>query len=316
MDVYGMTHVGRKRLANEDQFLIAELKKSLSVYQTSLGLDHQTRLFGGSQGRLLLVADGMGGHEAGERASTIAVDSIATYTLNTMRWFFRLDEVSDEDFYEELKAALEHCQSMIDVEVEAIPQRRGMGTTLTMAYVIWPRMYVVHAGDSRCYLFRNSLLKQITRDHTMAQLFKEQRDAGVESEVPDDSESSRWSNTLWNVLGGDSNDLAPDVYRANLQLGDTLLLCTDGLTKHLSDDRIKEHLNKVGPAEKICQGLVEAANTDGGTDNITVVVARLCEQTNEPCEEEAEAATRIDAPVQKTADTDPYIMPVKLGPPR
>jgi len=61
MDVYGMTHVGRKRLANEDQFLIAELKKSLSVYQTSLGLDHQTRLFGGSQGRLLLVADGMGG---------------------------------------------------------------------------------------------------------------------------------------------------------------------------------------------------------------------------------------------------------------
>ena len=98
MDVHGVTHVGRKRPTNEDQFLIADLKKSLSVYQTSLDHDHQTRLFGGSQGQLLLVADGMGGHEAGQRASTIAVDSIATYILNTMRWFFRLDEVSDEDF--------------------------------------------------------------------------------------------------------------------------------------------------------------------------------------------------------------------------
>ena len=307
MDVHGVTHVGRKRPVNEDQFLIADLKKSLSVYQSSLGLDHQTRLFGGSQGKLLLVADGMGGHEAGERASTIAVDSIATYTLNTMRWFFRLDEVSDEDFQDDLKAALEHCQSIIGVEADAIPQRRGMGTTLTMAYVIWPRLYVVHAGDSRCYLFRNSILKRITRDHTISQLFKEQSNAAVEGEMPDDVESSRWSNTLWNVLGGDSDDLVPEVYRANLQLGDTLLLCPDGLTKHLSDDRIKEHLDKVGPAEKICQGLVEAANTDGGSDNITVVVARLCEQTNEPCEEEAEATTSIDAPVQNTADTDPYI---------
>lgn len=306
MDVHGVTHVGRKRPDNEDQFLIADLKKSLSIFQTSLGLDHQTRLFGGSQGKLLLVADGMGGHEAGERASTIAVDSIATYALNTMRWFFRLDEVSDEDFQDDLKAALEHCQAMIGAEAEAIPQRRGMGTTLTMAYVIWPRMYVVHAGDSRCYLYRNSILKQITRDHTMSELIK---DAAVEGETPDDLDSSRWSNMLWNVLGGGSDDLAPEVYRSNLQLGDTLLLCTDGLTKHLSDDRIKEHLNKVGPTEKICQGLVEAANTDGGTDNITVVVARRCGQTDEPCEEEAEAteAASVDTPVDQMADTDPFI---------
>ena len=311
MNVHGVTDVGRKRPVNEDQFLIADLKKSLSVYQSSLGLDHQTRLFGGSQGKLLLVADGMGGHEAGERASTIAVDSIATYTLNTMRWFFRLDEVSDEDFQDELKAALEHCQSIIGIEAEAIPQRRGMGTTLTMAYVIWPRMYVVHAGDSRCYLYRNSVLKQITRDHTMSQLFKEQRNAAVEVEMPDDLKSSRWSNMLWNVLGGDSDDLAPEVYRSNLQLGDTLLLCTDGLTKHLSDDRIKEHLNKVGPAERIFQELVEAANSDGGSDNITVVVARMCEQTDEPCGEEAEAATSVDTPVEQMADTDPYITTAK-----
>ena len=307
MDVHGVTHVGRKRPVNEDQFLIADLKKSLSVYQSSLGLDHQTRLFGGSQGKLLLVADGMGGHEAGERASTIAVDSIATYTLNTMRWFFRLDEVSDEEFQEELKAALEHCQAMIGAEAEAIPQRRGMGTTLTMAYVIWPRMYVVHAGDSRCYLFRNSILKQITRDHTMSQLFKERSDAAAEGEMPNDLESSHGSNVLWNVLGGNSDDLAPDVYRANLQIGDTLLLCTDGLTKHLSGDRIKEHLNKDGPAETICQGLVEAANTDGGSDNITVIVARLCEHTDEPCGEEAVAVASVDTPVEQMADTDPYI---------
>src|SRR5687767_948111 len=102
MDVHGLTHVGMRRPTNEDQFLIADLKKSMRVDQTSLGLHHQSWLFGNSQGKLLLVADGMGGHEAGERASTIAVDSIATYALNTMHWFFRLEEEVDDDFKDAL----------------------------------------------------------------------------------------------------------------------------------------------------------------------------------------------------------------------
>src|SRR5688500_14819628 len=103
MHCYGATDVGRRREANEDQFLIADLKKSMDVHQTSLALDHHTRLYGGSKGKLLLVADGMGGHAAGERASTIAVDGVATYVLNTLHWMFRLGDGSEDDFVEDLK---------------------------------------------------------------------------------------------------------------------------------------------------------------------------------------------------------------------
>lgn len=304
MDVHGATHVGRRRPDNEDQFLIADLKKSLRVYQTSLGLDHQTRLFGGSQGKLLVVADGMGGHQAGSRASTIAVDSVATHVLNTMRWLFRLDEGGEDDFEGELKTALEHCQAMINSESEAIPQRKGMGTTLTMAYVIWPRMFVVHAGDSRCYLSRNSNLEQITRDHTVSQLYREKMETPAKGQAPQDPDLQGFGNMLWNVLGGETDDLLPEVYRARLELGDTLLLCSDGLTKHLSDQQIQQQLDHDDPAEQICQRLIDEANERGGSDNITVVVARFREQPPEV--EVAEADTAMDL-----EQTDDFPQPVK-----
>ena len=127
MDCYGRTDIGKKRSSNEDQFLIADLNKSLRVHQTSLGLDHQTRLFGGSQGHLLVVADGMGGCAAGERASTLAIDSVVSYVLDTLHWFYRLNENSEDDFRDDLKAALHHCQARLAIEMAAIPKREGMG---------------------------------------------------------------------------------------------------------------------------------------------------------------------------------------------
>ena len=169
MDCYGLTDVGRVRAVNEDQFLIADLGKSMLIHQTSLSHEDHTRLFGGSQGKLLLVADGMGGHAEGKRASTIAVQTLAHYVLNTMSWFYRLQEGHEADLQEELQAALEECQKSIEVAASASAERRGMGTTLTMAYVLWPRLYVVHAGDSRCYLLRDARLERVTTDHTMAQ---------------------------------------------------------------------------------------------------------------------------------------------------
>ncbi len=315
IDCYGMTHVGRKRTVNEDQFLIAELNKSLCVLSTSLGLDQQSRLFGNSQGQLLVVADGMGGHEAGERASTLAVDSLVKYVLNTMPWMFNLDPDSEEDFQDELRSALEHCQTQIRAEADAIPQHEGMGTTLTMAYVIWPRAYVVHVGDSQCFLFRGRSLEQITRDHTLGQLHKESLDVQANVEPHKNGSQGNMSNVLWNVIGGGSDELHPDVYRTDLTIGDTLLLCTDGLTKQVAHERIIKFLQQDASAEQICRQLIEEANAQGGSDNITVVVARFCQKTEQPCKEVATAESIVNDAASRGSshDTDPYIEPLKMN---
>lgn len=268
MDCSGLTHPGLVRPANEDQYLIATLNKSMQVHSTSLNLDDQTRLFGSSQGRLLVVADGMGGHAAGERASTIAIDGLATYLLNTMHWYFRLREDSEEQFLDELKDALGFCQEKILAEGERVPERFGMGTTVTMAYLVWPRMYVVHAGDSRCYLLRGSKLRQVTRDHTVAQRMADEG-------ALDDPESSRWSHVLYNVVGGKKDSLNPEVYRADLKLGDTVLLCTDGLSKYVGEPALTRMLKAPTLSEETCRRLIDAANDAGGKDNVTAVVAHF-----------------------------------------
>jgi PPM family protein phosphatase len=113
MDCYGLTDIGKARSVNEDQFLVADLNKSMLVHQTSLSQEDHTRLFGGSQGQLLLVADGMGSHTAGEQASALAVQGLEEYVLNTMSWFFHLQENIECDLMEELKAAPEACQKRI-----------------------------------------------------------------------------------------------------------------------------------------------------------------------------------------------------------
>jgi protein phosphatase len=286
IDCYGLTDIGKVREVNEDQFLIAELNKSMLVHQTSLTFDDDTRWFGGSQGHLLLVADGVGGHAGGKRASTIAVDTVAQYVLNTMPWFFRLDKEHEDDLRDELTSAMERCQASIQVEAEAMPKREGMGTTLTLGYILWPRLYVVHVGDSRCYLLRGRKLEQITTDHTVAQqLIKE---GALEAK---EAEESRWSNVLWNTVGGSSSELNPEVYKAQLATGDTLLLCTDGITKHLGDTEIAKLLKDGQSAEETCRQLVNAANEAGGSDNIAVVVARF--------HENAEAKAAVAAEEEK-----------------
>jgi protein phosphatase len=222
----------------------------------------------------------MGGHAAGNRASTVAVDTMATYVLNTLCWFFRLDDQSEDDFKDDLRDALQRCQEAIISEAEAQPQRAGMGTTLTMAYVIWPRLYVVHAGGSRCYLFHDTKLKQITRDHSMAQLQRETVEAPTTGQPPEDEEGPA-SHVLWNALGGTDEELTVEVYRMRLDIGDSLLLCTDGLTRHVSKERVAELLGTDHTAEQVARQLVEEANAGGGSDNITVIVARFLDSGGE-----------------------------------
>jgi protein phosphatase len=300
MDCSGLSDAGRVRAVNDDQYLIASLSKSMQVHQTSLDLDDQTRLFGASQGKLLLVADGVGAAPAeARRASTLAVNSLTTYLLNTVDWFFRLRADREAELLEELKAALEYCQERIHAEAERLPGRRGMGTTLTMAYLAWPRLYVVHAGDSRCYLLRGGELRQLTRDHTLT-------GERLGRDAPEENGGAPWGRVLWNIVGGRSDELTVEVYRAELALGDTLLLCTDGLTKQVPDATVARLLAADVPSAETCRHLVEAANSAGGADNVTVVVAHFRDAKHQKAvqeaaeEEETEAAAApAEPPVAK-----------------
>src|SRR5262245_1352107 len=220
VECFGMTDRGQVRRLNEDQFLIADLAKSLEVAQSSLPEGEHRRRFGVQHGKLLVVADGMGGVAGGEVASGLAIQTVTNYVLNTMPWFFRVQDGREPELEDELKTALEECQRRVGAAAEQSNLRR-MGTTLTMAYILWPRLYVVHAGDSRCYLFRGGRGHQITRDHTVEQQMVER---GILS--PEEAETSRWSHALWNCIGGGSQEINPDVYKATLQPVDTLLLCT------------------------------------------------------------------------------------------
>ena len=288
MDCFGLTDIGRKRPTNQDQFLIADLNKSLRVHSTSLNLDDETRIYGGSQGKLLIVADGMGGAADGERASTIAVDQIATYVLNSLSWCFRLEEHSEHDFQDHLEEALQSCQRSIQSAVSEHPEMKGMGTTMTMAYIVWPRAFVVHVGDSRCYLLRNRKLEQITTDHTMGEIMARATQI--------DGQQARKSATgcaLWNVLGGNSRDLSVDAYKLTLEQNDVLLLCTDGLYDMAPEVDLEDALNGMKGAELACRQLVEFANSKGGHDNITAIVARFLS----PQRDNAIAFVEVEVPL-------------------
>jgi protein phosphatase len=167
-----------------------------------------------------------------------------------------------------------------------------MGTTLTMAYLLWPRLYVVHAGDSRCYLLRGNRLEQVTRDHTVAQRLV---DEGALSAA--DAEQSRWSHVLYNCVGGGTHEIKPEVYRARVEPGDALLLCSDGLSKVVPDETIRQELARRQGAEQTCRRLVDLANEAGGPDNVTAVVARFLtmEQAADVAEQLAEADPNVTA---------------------
>lgn len=274
----GRTDIGKKRDSNQDQYLIADLNKSMLVQSTSLNLETQSRLYGMSHGKLFMVADGMGGHQGGNRASTLAIDLLINQLLNSMHWFFQMDndqEEREQGFIADLKKMLQKAHEAIEKESSEVAGSQGMGTTLTMAYVIWPWMYVVHAGDSRCYLLRNEELKQLTHDHTVSNQLMEK--GGM---TQDEADKSPWSNVLYNALGAGASAVEAEVHKVHLQPEDMILLCSDGLYRYLEDNEMRDMLlSELEPLE-VCRSFIELANFRGGADNITAIVARL-EQPDE-----------------------------------
>jgi protein phosphatase len=301
MDCFGLTDVGRKRPTNQDHYLVADLNKSMRVHATSLNLDDETRIYGGSQGKLLIVADGMGGEAEGERASTIAVDQLTTYVLNSLGWCFRLEEETEHDFEEHLKDALASCQASIQTMAGKHPEMKSMGTTMTMVYIVWPRAFVVHVGDSRCYLLRGGHLEQVTRDHTISAVMAE-----VGQMTADEARKSPMRHALWNVIGGRTDELSVDVYKLSLEADDKLLLCTDGLYDMVSDETLKQLLDADESTEATCRKLVDLANENGGSDNITAIVSHFFTPKLEEPRAFVEAEVPLEdltAPVTDTGKT-------------
>lgn len=239
-DIFEATHVGKVRAENEDSVLAIRL---------------------GAGRYLFAVADGVGGSISGGVASRLA--------LETFREFGKvhLDSTS-QDAGDVLHAAVLRSQAAIEEHVARNIDQAGMGTTLTAAYLCWPEAHVVHVGDSRCYRLSGQTLTCLTMDHTVAELVRQmgvRRGESLQAE----------EHLLWNVVGGRSPDIMPQVTRQTLQRGDTLLLCTDGLTRELTGPEIVCQLKQCRSSKEACERLVAAANAAGGKDNITVVVGQF-----------------------------------------
>jgi serine/threonine protein phosphatase PrpC len=266
----GATDVGLRRENNQDQFLIAKLKKSMLVETCSMAVDPTKRLYGDTLGHLMLVADGMGGHAAGERASAMAIESLVDQLLNRVHWFFKIHVDAENEFIASLKEMLKATHRTIREAGERVASLHGMGTTLTMTYWVWPKMYVLHAGDSRCYLIRNGEVEQLTTDHTLA---RRMVDAG--GLRPEDESTSRWSNVLWNVLGGKSEvDVTAEVRSVMLEEGDVILLCSDGLHRYIDDATIAQIIKQHTSPTDAVAAFIKFALDAGGEDNVTAIVAR------------------------------------------
>jgi protein phosphatase len=267
MDIYGLTHPGKLRTENQDQFLVCSLRKEAVVHLTSLA--DTGNLTAGSEriALLMMVADGVGGGLRGAEASRLALEAVTRYVSRCMSCYYAATTGDDRDFFAALQDGALQCHAEILRRGEEDPDYRGMATTLTLYLGHWPRAYLLQVGDSRCYLLRGNKLTQVSRDQTMAQ---ELIDAGVMR--PSDTAGTRLEHTLSSSIGG--RQTAPVVTRFELTWDTVVLLCSDGLTRHVSDERIAQRLRETRSSREACEALLADALQGGGSDNITIVVRR------------------------------------------
>ena len=271
VDAFGCTDVGRVRRQNQDHYLIATLRQTLEIESTSLPTQTTENLRRRAQALLLLVADGVGGGAGGEEASTQTLDTIVRYVSGTSSFFDRLKERGLEDFRTDITFAVQWSHAALrERTTDTSPELAGMASTLTMALVVWPRAFVSQVGDSRCYHLRPPELTQVTTDQTVARQLVDQ---GLLQEEA--VERSPLGHVLSQAIGYREPDVWPVLSELELRTGDLLLLCSDGLMKHVPDAQIAELLSTATSASEAASALVGAALQAGGTDNVTVVAARF-----------------------------------------
>lgn len=265
---FGLSDRGQVRETNEDCFAVAELARMLRIHHTNLPQAQTNLSF--QRGYVFLVADGVGGSQAGEIASSLGVTTVEDFLLNTLKRFFNLQASEEQGALRELQDALRQADTRILEETVKHPEWEGMATTLTMAFAVNWRLFLAHAGDSRCYLYSSGKLEQLTQDHTViADLTRR----GIIS--AEQAAGHPWRNVVTNFLGGPKPELKVELHRLDLHPDDVLLLCSDGLTEMVSEEEIVCILQQEDDPQRACERLIAEANQAGGKDNITVVLARI-----------------------------------------
>ncbi|MCI0685036.1 MAG: protein phosphatase 2C domain-containing protein [Gemmataceae bacterium] len=268
VDYGAVAHQGLVRTHNEDRYWFARFGRSLHTLLTNLPEQRLPRRLD-EIGYAMLVADGMGGASAGEFASELAVLTLVSLVLDTPDWILSTEEPMAERVLERMAERFQHIDQVLHERGAIDSALAGMGTTMTLAASLGPRLVIAHVGDSRAYLLRGADLTRLTKDHTMAQHLV---DRGVFERV--DQVNQRLQHALDRCLGGRGGASTPDVEQMLLADGDQFLLCTDGLTNMVDDAGIARILVACGTARAASQALVDAALANGGRDNVTVVVAR------------------------------------------
>jgi protein phosphatase len=266
IDVHGLTHAGKVRAENQDHFLLASIHKRVQVLATNLGT--QEHLPSGEQrvAFIAMVADGVGGEEGGAEASATALEAVMQYVNDSMSCLYDRD-VTEEKFTELLQRCAIQSHEAILARARANEQHGTMATTLTLFMGVWPAYYLVQVGDSRYYLWRDGKLTQVTRDQTLAE---ELVDQGILSRAQ--APHTQFAHVLSSALGASAAE--PVVTRLRAEWDNVHLLCSDGLTKHVSDERIADRLRHMTSAKQVCEQLLQDALDGGGSDNITIIVGR------------------------------------------
>ena len=267
IDVYGLTHQGLVRKTNQDNFLVATLHKRIDVKFSSLDQGNDNVAGDERLAFIMMVADGVGGTEHGEAASRLTVESVSSYVSEAMRCYYGAQGAAETSLAEVLEQAARRCHENVCKHAEE-QTIKSMATTLTLFLGVWPWIYLLQVGDSRCYRLKQGVLSQMTRDQTMAQ---ELMDLGVMA--PNEASRSRLSHVLSSAIGGQTS--MPIVTRIPSEWHNIYLLCSDGLTRHVTDDRIREVLSGMTNAKEACETLLQEALDGGGSDNITIVISRV-----------------------------------------
>jgi protein phosphatase len=269
LDLFGLTHTGNVRKTNQDHFMLCTVHPQVVVHGTSLPAPDELPLRGQRLATILLVADGVGSGKGGGEASQLAVETITGYVSSTLRCYHTAGSSREKEFLEALQTAAVEAHDTVRAEAAARAEPSRMATTLTLTIVTWPWAYVLQVGDSRCYSYQNGRLRQVTRDQTMAQ---DLVDRGALP--PERLASSPFSHVLVSAIGGEA--ATPEVSRLDIHdRGGVLLLCSDGLTKHVSDEEIAGQIGKMESSEQLCRSLLDMALDRGGSDNITILAARV-----------------------------------------